>query len=135
MEMTENIEVLIKELKIAQEQLKAMKAVEMRLRKAVASLFADFDELTESTTVEDVVGGMLVIVKFNESLKVTDPDALVDLVLSDALTADEKIALKLKPDITLARLRKLDDEYSEIWESCQVEMSPTPTVEITDLEV
>lgn len=127
---TDILEAQVRDLYKLQKQLKQIKEDEMTLRKAVARKLTDVDLIAGKT--EEVIGGYIVKVATTEGLEIEDKDALVDLVLEGNLTKEEQAALKLKPDITIARARKLDPD-SVIWQYMYVKLSPTPTVTIEPL--
>lgn len=120
----------IQKLYDLQQQLKTVKAAEIKQRLLVAGAYLG-DNITEKQVIEVVVGQFDLKIVLGETLKIDNPRALVNLAQSDELDEYESAALELKPAITLAKLNKLEDPDSVLWDHCHVEMAGTPTVTIT----
>jgi hypothetical protein len=118
---------LVKELLEVQEEISQLREKELKLRGQITDqvLFSRDVPRTEKT----VTGDYEVTVTISEKLEILDKNALIDLCLSDKLSYAERDALRLKPDITVPRAQKLDEE-SEILNHIAFSVSPTPTVKV-----
>jgi len=91
------------------EQISRLNASQKRIRSAITDILFD-SENPQPEEVDFFYNGQQFKINLPESMKITDPEGLVDLVVNEMLTEDEEKALRLKPDLTLARLRKLPED-------------------------
>ena len=130
---SDQLKTMVEDLFQIQNELAVIKEDEMALRKAFANKILNKEVYGEAEKEELIIAGYKVKVSTSESLEIEDKDELVELYLSDELDHEEKQALKIKPDITLARARKLDED-SVLWTYMHTKPSQTPTVKIEEIE-
>lgn len=119
----------IRELAEAQEELKLLKERELDLRKRVA--LAVMGRKTVSPGSKTVtLGKTKVTVTYNEKLQIMDADTLEDYVNDDTIPEG---TVTLKPHTTLGKMKKIPDDH-DIWECVYIDVSPTPSVKIEQLD-
>jgi Trm5-related predicted tRNA methylase len=114
-----------------QEELRMIKEEEMTLRKKVAAQILGNSDKGEAEKVTRNIEHLTVTVQTTELLSIDDPQTLVDWYLFGNLNREESAALSIKPDVTLARMKKVNPD-SKLWRCMSVKLSPTPTVTIKE---
>lgn len=117
----------ISKLQRLQAELSYLKEEELKLRKEVAiAVMGRKQMVPEKKSI--TVGDYKVDCEYKEVLKIADIEALADFFEDDDLPEG---TVEMKAHTTLSRIKKVD-QHHPIMDAVYIDVSPTPTVKVTD---